>query len=113
MKENIKYGIMFVMLFLFACTAPEGKNCGTDKECLKSSFEKCEKAYGIWEGQNGDIGVVIKGKEGGFCTVSVAVKESGLDITNKTMLCGISMDENITFSIESGCSGELKDYFNE
>ncbi|MDO8553737.1 MAG: hypothetical protein Q7S22_02935 [Candidatus Micrarchaeota archaeon] len=111
---NVKYTIvLFVILFLFACTSVEGKNCSTDKECIKVAFKNCEKAYGTWEGNNGKIGVQITEKKGEKCTVLVNVTENDLSITNKNMTCEIPVNNSLNFSINSECRGELEDSFIE
>ncbi len=106
--------ISVILVVLFAGCAgqvPEGKNCGTGKGCLKDAFKNCEKSYGTWQGENGEIKVIIKEKKQEFCSVSVAIQEKGLNISDKGMICDVPMSDNKEFSIASECTGELKDFF--
>lgn len=113
MDKNI-FILGFLLIFLFGCQSTEvkGKNCGTDKECLRSSFQICEKAYGTWKGDNGDIEAQIKGNSSESCEVFISISESYLDITNKSMTCVISNNTNSDFSIQNDCRDKLKTFFN-
>ncbi|MEK6982458.1 MAG: hypothetical protein AABX38_05995 [Candidatus Micrarchaeota archaeon] len=106
MKTQI---FLFTILFLtlLGCTqTPQGKNCGTDKECLKSAFTSCEQAYGKWVGKNGNIGIQILNNSSDSCKIIFLVMDSNLEISNKSINCSFSPSKN--FSIVEDCNGELK-----
>lgn len=96
-----------IVLFLYGCANQStGKNCNSDKECLKSAFLNCEQAYGRWEGDNGNIEIQILGNFSDNCNVSFWVAENGLEITNKSLMCSFTRSKNISSS--NDCRGELK-----
>ena len=105
--------VIISTILLSGCTAPEQKNCGNDKECLKNAFNNCENAYGIWKSGNGAIGVAFLGNESNKCKVLVNIQETNLSISKKNMTCYVPVNgSEVNFSISSDCLGELKSFFN-
>ena len=104
--------VLAIFVLISGCIELTGKDCGYDKECLKNAFEKCEKAYGIWKGENGEIGVKIDGRKGNDCTVSVGIVSDKMNISYKYMTCHIPLPGNSeNFSVKNDCIGELKKFF--
>jgi hypothetical protein len=104
--------ILICIILMFGCIGLDGKDCKEDKQCLIESFEKCEKAYGTWNGENGKIFVKIMGKNGDRCSVSLTINEEYLDISNQSMVCDVPLaNSNQNFSTKTDCEGKLEKFF--
>lgn len=115
MKE-FSFAILSIILLAGCLSQAEQteKDCGSDKECLKNAFIKCENAHGTWKGSNGDIKVHIVGKQDSRCGVFVSIPGIALNISGKNMTCYLPMrEDNSTFEIKNDCTDELAAFFNK
>lgn len=104
--------LLIVVLLLSGCLGTGQKSCATDNECLEQAFLKCEKHSGTWEGKWGSFDVDILGKGDNGCSVRVTVPAGTLNISGKSMVCDVPMEESATFDIKNQCEGELVQFFN-
>ena len=105
--------VVFSVFLIIGCIGLDGKNCKEDKQCLIDSFEKCEKAYGTWKGENGKIFVKILERKGERCSVSLMISEKYLNISNESMVCDVPLPKsNLNFSTNTDCEGKLEKLFS-